>query len=235
MVRGLSDAAIERVLAERERAPFDDIEDLARRARLEQRDLQALVGANALAPLAGHRHNAMWQASALTPLPEVLESARFAEAALMLPAPSEGEDIAKDYRSVGLSMGRHPLALLREPLARLRVTDAETLHDFPHGRLARAAGLVTHRQRPETAKGVIFVTLEDDTGTVNVIVWPAVFERYRPAVLGAQLMVVYGVWQRDEDSGGQVTHLVAQRVEDRSALLGRLTRAELPLPSRDFH
>ncbi len=126
-------------------------------------------------------------------------------------------------------MGRHPLALLRRRLAQFGVQPAVVLRDYPDGRPARASGLVTHRQRPETAKGTMFVTLEDETGAVNVIVWPDLIDRYRKEILASRLMTVYGVWQRDEDTGGQVMHLIARRVVDHSALLGRL-RAR----SRDF-
>jgi len=104
------------------------------------------------------------------------------------------------------------------------------LRDYPAGRLARASGLVTHRQRPGTAKGTMFVTLEDETGTVNVIIWPDILERYRHEILGARLVTVYGIWQTDAATGGRVTHLVARRVADHSALLGRLATR-----SRDFH
>jgi error-prone DNA polymerase len=126
-------------------------------------------------------------------------------------------------------MGRHPLALLRPQLARFQVVTAEVLRTYPHGRLARASGLVTHRQRPETASGVVFLTLEDDTGAVNVIVWPDHLDRYRKAVLGGNLLTVYGTWQRDTETGGQVMNLLAKRIVDHSHLLGRLTTR-----SRDF-
>jgi error-prone DNA polymerase len=121
------------------------------------------------------------------------------------------------------------VALLRADLDRFKVQPAAVLRTFPDGRLARASGLVTHRQRPETAKGVVFITLEDDTGAVNVIVWPDVLERWRSAILGARLMTVFGVWQADTATGGQVMHLIAQRVVDHTALLGGLA-----LHSRDF-
>jgi error-prone DNA polymerase len=125
-----------------------------------------------------------------------------------------------DYASLGVPMGRHPVALLREALDGFRVQPAAALRTFPDGRLARASGLVTHRQRPETARGVVFVTLEDDTGTVNVIIWPDVLERWRREILGARLMTVFGTWQADTATGGQVMHLIAQRVVDHSELLG---------------
>jgi len=252
-VHGLSEAAARRLLAARaarlrERlclpsdAPlptplpgppqvfaFDSVEDLARAARLERRDLHALAQADALAQLAGHRANAHWESVALAAMPALLADARFDETPVALAAPNEGSEIVADYASIGIPMGRHPLALLRPWLVAFRVQPAAVLRDYPNGRLARASGLVTHRQRPETAKGTIFVTLEDETGAVNVIVWPTLLERYRKEVLAARLLTVYGVWQRDEETGGQVMHLVAQRVVDHTALLGRLRTG-----SRDF-
>ncbi len=236
-VRGLSPAAIERLVAAREQrrsergsAPlFDDVEDLARSASLEAHDLQCLAQANALRSLAGHRRQAHWQAAGVVRLPALLAEARFNEAQLELAPPTEGQEITADYRSLGLPMGRHPLALLRPRLARHDIATAQALHGLPNNRSARASGLVTHRQRPETAKGTIFVTLEDETGAINIIVWPKVFERYRREVLGAQLMTVFGTWQRDETSG-EVRHLVARRIFDHSLLLGRID-----VRSRDFH
>jgi len=219
----------ERTAAQPEAFAFDSVEDLARTARLDARDLQALARAGALAQLAGHRAAAHWEVAAVAPMPALLAHARFDEPPVALAAPTEGEEIVADYASLGLPMGRHPLALLRPLLSRLRVQPAAVLRDYPSGRLARASGLVTHRQRPETAKGVVFVTLEDDTGTVNVIVWPDLLERYRKEVLAASLMTVYGVWQRDDDTGGEVRHLLAQRVVDHTPLLGRLSAR-----SRDF-
>jgi error-prone DNA polymerase len=123
-----------------------------------------------------------------------------------------------DYRSQGLTLGRHPLALLRERLLEKRFMPASTLADYKDGQLARACGIVTVRQRPGTAKGVLFVTIEDETGNVNVIVWPSLVEQYRKEVLGATLLGIYGVWQRQ----GEVRHLVAKRMVDLSPMLGRL-------------
>jgi error-prone DNA polymerase len=130
-----------------------------------------------------------------------------------------------DYRALGLTLNRHPLALLREELNAFKILPAATLHGFPNGRLARASGLVTHRQRPQTAKGTMFVTLEDETGAVNVIVWPAVVEAQRQPLLAATLLTVYGQWQRE----GEVMHLVAKKLIDHSALLQGLVSR-----SRDF-
>jgi error-prone DNA polymerase len=235
-ISGLAQDAAQRLVAAREarRAagtwpPFRDVEDLAREARLERRELQALARADALATLAGHRIEAAWEAVAITAMPALLTEACFEEAPVTLPAMSEGEATVADYASLGMPMGRHPVALLRDELDRFQVQPAAVLRTFPDGRLARASGLVTHRQRPETARGVVFVTLEDDTGTVNVIIWPDVLERWRREILGARLMTVFGTWQADTATGGEVMHLIAQRVVDHSELLGGLTSR-----SRDF-
>jgi error-prone DNA polymerase len=131
-----------------------------------------------------------------------------------------------DYASLGLTLGRHPLALLRHRLSRLGLIDAEKMHGLPHGSTARVAGLVTCRQRPDTASGVVFVTLEDETGNINVVVWNRLVERQRRELLGARLLGVQGSIERD----GEVVHLVARRLVDYSALLGPLETA-----SRDFH
>ena len=143
-----------------------------------------------------------------------------------LPEPAEGESIFEDYAALGLSLGRHPLALLRPLLAKRRMRTAAELLVARHGQVVHAAGLVTCRQRPGTASGVIFVTLEDETGQVNVVVWRDVSARQRRVLLGAQLLAVHGVLERD----GDVAHLIAGRLEDLSPLLGGLTAA-----SRDFH
>ncbi len=225
-VRGLSAASIARIIEARNARnavfAFDDVEDLARCAQLDAAALRALADAGALLALAGHRRQAYWAAAAGRLSGGLLGHTRIDEAPITLAAPTEGEDIVADYRSLGIPMGRHPLALLRTQLDRLRIEPASVLASYSDGRIARASGLVTHRQRPETARGTVFVTLEDDTGTVNVIIWPAVFERFRGAVLSAQLMSVYGHWQRQEHGGGTVSHLVAARIIDHSEMLGAL-------------
>ncbi|WP_250514186.1 dsDNA nuclease domain-containing protein [Caballeronia sp. INDeC2] len=122
-------------------------------------------------------------------------------------------------RDLLATLGRHPLSLLRPTLLEQRLVPASTLMTYPNGRLARGCGLVTVRQRPGTAKGVMFVTLEDETGNVNVIVWPSLLEKFRREALGAALLAVYGTWQCE----GEVRHLIAQRLVDMSHLLGGLT------------
>lgn len=130
-----------------------------------------------------------------------------------------------DYRYIGLTLGRHPLSFLRERLSKMRFIPSDVLVGFSNDQLARGCGIVTVRQRPGTAKGVVFITLEDEMGTVNVICWPTLVEQFRREVMGAQLLGVYGIWQSENN----VRHLVAKRLVDLSHLLG-----ELETRSRDF-
>ena len=226
MVKGLSQAGAERVLAARRERPFAGVDDLARRARLDARDLRRLAAAGALKALADHRRRAYWDVAGVEAPTPLLAETPVIEAPPPLRPPTEGEDLVADYASLGLTLGRHPLALLRDRLARMRLATAEEIRRLPHGRLARACGIVTGRQRPDTASGVVFVTLEDETGYVNVVVWRDLGERQRRELLGARLMAVHGVVERE----GEVVHLVARRLVDESALLGRLVTS-----SRDFH
>jgi error-prone DNA polymerase len=238
-IHSLSAQVIERIVAARQPlGQFASVEDLAIQADLDRSDLNTLAAAGALRTLAGNRHQAVWQTSGQHRMPAVLKRSRIHEPTLELAAPTEGEDLVADYASLGLTLGRHPLAVLRDQLTGMRVASAAALNTLAHGRLARAAGLVTHRQRPSTANGTLFVSLEDETGMVNVIVWPDVLARFYKPVLYSQLMVVYGVWQRDQHidptAPGQVRHLLAQRVEDQTALLNELIGG-LAAGSRDFH
>ena len=226
MVKGLSQAGAERIAATRATAQFADVEDLARRAELDRRDLRNLAAAGALAALAGHRRAAHWQAAGAQERPLLLRDAPIRDRHPALPAPTESEDIVADYRSLGLTLGRHPLALLRHRLQRLQLTSASELLKLPNGQPARTAGIVTCRQRPSTAKGVVFVTLEDETGYINVVVWNDLVERQRRELLGSSLLGVDGVLQKE----GEVVHLVARRLTDYTRLLSGL-KAE----SRDFH
>jgi error-prone DNA polymerase len=225
-VGGLALDAARRIVEARAAGPFASVEDLARRAALDAQALQSLAQADALRGLTGHRHQAAWAVAGVDTRPTaMLRDTRVHEAAATLAPPSEVQTMLADYRALGLTLNRHPVALLREALSRFRVQPAAVLKTYPHGRLARASGLVTHRQRPETAKGTTFVTLEDETGAVNVIVWPRVFEAHRRELLGTQLLTVYGQWQRE----GGVMHLVAMKLIDHSPLF-----AGLVARSRDF-
>jgi error-prone DNA polymerase len=225
LVRGLSREAGWRIEEARAIRPFTDLRDLALRARLERTELQALAAANALSALSGHRRQALWEAVAGAPDKGLLRQAGVAEPLPALAPPSEGQDILGDYRSLGLTLGRHPVALLRTRLEEKRFMPADVLHTYANGQFARGCGIVTVRQRPETANGTMFVTLEDETGLVNVIVWPTLVEQQRRELLGASLLGVYGIWQSEHG----VQHLVAKRLVDLSAWLGKLNTH-----SRDF-
>ncbi|CAG4895487.1 error-prone DNA polymerase [Paraburkholderia saeva] len=225
LLRGMKDGAAERIENARAVRPFGSVNDLARRAQLDRKDLYVLADANALASLAGNRREALWQSVAAVPDRDMLAAAAVQDETPQLGAPTEAHDIVADYRSFGLTLGRHPLELLRPQLHANRLMPASTLRTYRDGRLARGCGLVTVRQRPGTAKGVMFVTLEDETGNVNVIVWPSLLEKQRKEALGASLLAVYGTWQCQ----GEVRHLVAQRLVDMSHLLGGLHTA-----SKDF-
>jgi error-prone DNA polymerase len=215
-IGGLKEDAAARIVEARAQGPFASPEDLARRARLDAHQLGLLAQADALKPIIGHRHQAAWAVAGVdTRATPLLQATRTHEAAAALAAPAAAAETLADYRAVGLTLGTHPVALLRAQLARFKVLPAAVLNDFPHGRLARASGLVTHRQRPETAKGTVFVTLEDETGAVNVICWPQVVERQRRPLLAATLLTVYGIWQRE----GAVRHLVARQLVDHTPLL----------------
>jgi error-prone DNA polymerase len=233
LVGGLSAGAGQRIEAARRQAAFTSTEDLSLRAQLDVRDLNALAAGDALKSLSGHRRQQVWDAAARHRAPALLRGAPVNEEALLLDAAHEGEEIVFDYASLGLTLRRHPLALLRERLARKGFMNAEQLAALPHGRTVSACGIVTVRQQPQTAKGTMFVTLEDETGPVNVIVWKSVREAQRDALLRSRLLAVRGTWQRDVDNGGQVCHLVAVRLMDLTPLLGRL--AGQSSKSRDFH
>jgi error-prone DNA polymerase len=226
LVRGLTEAGAARIVAARRERAFTSATDLAHRARLDKRDLAALADADALAALSGHRHEATWDVAGVERLPTLLAGAAFDEAQPSLAPPTEGQDIVADYRRLGLTLRRHPLALLRGQLRKRRLATAEDVLRAPHGRLVRTAGIVIGRQRPDTASGVVFVTIEDETGATNVIVWRDLGDRQRRELLGARLLGVYGKVERE----GAVVHVLAGRLVDMTPLLGAL-----PTRSRDFH
>jgi error-prone DNA polymerase len=230
LVSSLSLEAAQRIPLARAQQQFSSTEDLAQRAALDAVDLNALASADALISLSGHRRQQVWDASALHRAPLLLREAAVNELPFKLPGAPEGEEVCLDYASLGLTLRAHPLSLLRNQLSKMKLLTSAELHRLPNGRLVRACGLVTMRQSPGTAKGVTFVTLEDETGTVNVIVWKALKDRQRSELLHARLMAVHGTWQRDESSGGQVCHVVAGFLRDLTPLLG-----DLMTQSREFH
>ncbi|WP_374690736.1 error-prone DNA polymerase, partial [Accumulibacter sp.] len=225
-IAGLPEAAAKRLQAARAQRPFASVADLAGRARLQRRDLDLLAAAGALADLAGHRRQAAWAAAGVSLQLDLLHDTPPPESAVDLAAASEGENLVADYASTGLSLGRHPLCLLRDRLTAQRFVTACQLQAAADRQLLRAAGIVTCRQRPGTASGIVFVTLEDETGLANIVVHSRLAERQRRELLGARLLGVLGQVQRE----GTVVHLVAKRLVDLSVLLGRL-----PTTSRNFH
>ena len=227
LISGMREAAAQRIVGARAAAAFATVEDMAMRAELDAHDLRCLSSADALATLAGHRPNAVWEAVGIDTRPtEMLREARTFEDPVEFAEPAEGASIADDYASMGLTLRRHPLALLRGRLAARGVRTADSLRRRARDRdQVWASGIVTHRQQPSTASGVIFATLEDETGTVNIIVWPSIAEEQRAALRGSALLTVQGTWQSEKG----VHSLVAAKLIDDSALLGRLR-----IFSRDF-
>lgn len=226
-ITGLSKQAGERIEALCARQVPATTHELASQADLTRHDMNALADANALLALSGHRRMARWQA-ANHALKGLLHNAPIHDAAVPeLPPLAEGQEITADYHSLGLTLGRHPLALLRPTLRDQRFVEAAILaSDYPDRRLTRACGIVTTRQRPSTSKGVVFVTLEDETGNVNVIIRPDLAERQQAELVRSKLMGVYGVWQRQEG----ICHLIASRLVDLTPLMGQLRTR-----SRNFH
>jgi len=227
LISGLTEAQGKMIEAVRRRdGLFTHVDELGARAALKRRALEQLARAGALQSLAGHRRAAQWSALGIETLPGALAGASAGEEPLELVPPTEAEDISLDYRSLGLTLGRHPLALLRAKLERLRVRRATDLPKLPHGRKIRVAGIVTHRQRPGTASGVIFMSLEDETGMSNLIVWPSVQALFRQAVFTARMVIIQGELQNEQN----VTHVIVERIRDYTHWLGKLRTS-----SRDFH
>jgi len=225
-ISGFSRRVAESLAVDRQKRPFSSVADLAARLGLQRRDLDLLAAADALHSLAGHRRQAAWETSAAVVQGDLFDGLPAREASTELPAPSAGENLVADYRSLGLTLRQHPLTLLRPQLFERRFVTAAELKAAGHRALVRVAGIVVGRQRPGTATGVVFVTLEDESGLTNVVVQPQLVDKQRRELLGSTLLGVYGQVQKE----GAVVHLVAKRLVDLSAWLGRLETS-----SRDFH
>jgi error-prone DNA polymerase len=225
-IKGLSEAAGKKVADLRKRSGrFKSIQQLVECTSLNCRDLGALAAAGALKSLDGHRHKVRWTVAGVEEPTPLLTSMDRYEAAPMLRKPTEGQDIVADFKSLGLSLGRHPMALLRNQLSLRRYIHCAELAAIPTGRQVRVAGLVITKQRPGTASGVTFITLEDETGHANLIVWRKTAEEQRGVLLGARLMGIEGELQIE----GKVIHVIVRKMIDHSRLLGALT-----VPSREF-
>ena len=225
MIKGLSSDAAHRIVTHR--SEHLTVDQIVRLAGLNKKDLRALAGADALSSAIGNRHQANWWARGLdlNP-PELFRHLPSTQESLNLPTPTKGENIVADYRSLGLTLREHPLHLLRSELNKRKISTAEKIKTLRSGQSVRAAGIVTSRQRPSTSSGVVFVTLEDETGYTNVVIWNRIASEQRQILMNAQLMVVSGHVERD----GEVIHLIAKKLIDYSPLLGKLTTT-----SRDFH
>ena len=247
MASGLANDDGARLVAARAPGPFADVADLWRRAGLGPGALERLAEADAFRPGLGlARRDALWAIKALKadplplfaaakdeegrPLPEVSETA------MRLKAMSEGREVVEDYTHVGLTLRRHPVALMRGQLDDMGYTPCAAIAELKDGRRIKTAGLVLVRQKPASAKGVMFLTIEDETGIANLVVWPDLYERQRPVVLGSGLLGVEGRIQRE----GDVIHVISQRLANLSDLLASLgdapeaDEATLPVRSRSF-
>lgn len=226
MVRGLREELARRIAQARGQRAFEGIEDLSCRAGLDATARERLADAGALRGLAGHRHRARWAVAGVEPqLPLFAGQDVMTETAVSLPLPSLGEEMLTDYASLGTTLGPHPLSLLRGQLKALRCRSSRELPGLEHDRPLSVAGLVIGRQRPQTASGVTFITLEDEFGLVNVVVWRDLAERQRRVFLQAQLLQVRG--RLESESG--VRHVIAEQLVDLTPLL-----SGLDVPSRDF-
>ena len=227
MVKGLSQEASLSIVKARQAGQFSDIQELVFRCRINKRDLESLAAADALSALSGDRHRAFWQASAVDKISADFSNSFFSDERfikndfgvdVLLPPVSEKENVFGDYASTGFTLRAHPVALYREHLNYYKVFLASELNNISDKVSVKVVGLVTSRQRPMTASGVTFLTLEDESGFTNVVVWPRLSERLRPVVRQSTLMGVIGQVQESEG----VTHLIAQELVDLSHWLGAL-------------
>jgi error-prone DNA polymerase len=225
MVKGLPETAGRAIAERRDTQAYRSTQQLLERAGLERRELEALASAGALRALEGHRHQARWAVAGVEKPGGLFASMDRFEATPLLRKPTEGQNIVADYKNIGLTLERHPMYLVRHRLDRYRYKPAERLRDMATGQDISVAGLVITKQRPGTASGVTFVTLEDETGHINLVVWKHVAERDRAALLNARLLGVRGELQIETN----VIHVIARKLIDHTSMLG-----DLEVKSRDF-
>ncbi|MBS0569280.1 MAG: error-prone DNA polymerase [Proteobacteria bacterium] len=224
-IRGLSEDAGRRVAQARSRQSFRDVEDLCERAGLDARERKLLADAGALKGLAGHRHRARWQVAGVERTLPLFEGNPASETEIVLRPPTAADDVWVDYATTGQTLGPHPLSFVRGQLRAQRCRSAREAGELAHGASLRYAGLVLMRQQPATASGITFVTLEDETGTLNAIVWRDVARRYWRVFRESSLLAIDGTIERHDG----VQHLIARCLQDYSSLLARLDAR-----SRDF-
>ena len=227
IVKNLSQNGGERLVAARTKRIFRDTDDLTYRAQLNYTDLQALAIAGALNSIIySHRRQAIWNISGLQPRIPIFSPSHDAEAIPMLRRPNETEETCADYASMGLTLGTHPIALLRPQLIELRCVTSREVHQHASGNIIQVAGLVVTRQKPSTAKQVTFVTLEDETGSVNLIVWGSIAKKHRQILSRSTLLGAWGIIQKKDN----VLHLITKTLLDYTHMLNNLTTH-----SRNFH
>src|SRR5205085_490131 len=224
-IDGLQREAAERLAAKR---PYGAVEELRTRGGVPVHAIQRLAAADAFRSMGLDRRAALWDSRALKPAPDLplfvhadAHDEGVESEPAKLPAMPLAEHVVNDYQTIRLSLKAHPMAFLREHYAGRKFVTADRLNTIKDGRRLSIAGLVLIRQRPGSAKGVVFITIEDETGVANLVVWPDVFGKQRKIVMGARLMAVHGIIQRDPDS--DVIHVVAQRLEDHSDMLRHLS------------
>ena len=233
MIKGLNPDAATRITQARAQQPFTNIADIKRRAQLDDATIQALAAADAFANLTGHRREALWVALGTGADADLFHApidSKTDIAQAQLKIPTEAANVLADYITTGLSLRRHPVALLRPQLGKSARWDAQKIREARAGQLVHVTGIVTCRQRPTTASGTTFVTLEDETGYVNVIVWSRVAERQRKALVFSRLMQVSGVVEREQT----VVHVVAGLLSDLTGLLAAQL-GDMAIASREFH
>jgi error-prone DNA polymerase len=236
-VDGLQRDAADRLVARR---PYRSVEELRRRGGVPAHAIQRLAAADAFRSISLDRRAALWDSRALRQAPD-LPLFAYAEARdegsesepAQLPAMPLSEHVVNDYQTIRLSLKAHPMGFLREHYESQKFITAEQLKSIKDGKRLSIAGLVLIRQRPGSAKGVVFITIEDETGIANLVIWPDIFGKQRKIVMGARLMAVHGIVQRDEDDG--VIHVIARRLEDHSSMLRHLSedRFDAPLSHGD--
>jgi error-prone DNA polymerase len=229
MVNGLAQATARRLVDARD-APFEDVADLKARARLDRGSLRRLAAADAMRSMGIDRRQALWQVQGLIDAPDLpifahVEAAQAGpDPVVALPAMPRAEQVVIDYQTTRLSLKAHPMAFYRTSLRRQGYVSTADLARARPGAHVALAGLVLVRQKPGSAKGVCFITLEDEAGVANLVIWPKLFKTFRPVIMGARLMVVRGRVQTD----GEVIHVVADHLEDRSDRLDRLSQDRMP-------
>ncbi|MFT7686686.1 MAG: error-prone DNA polymerase [Candidatus Azotimanducaceae bacterium] len=225
-IKGLRKATAIKIIALRKTTPITNLQSLARLARLDQGDLDRLTEGGAFRSLSGHRYQTHWDNKAILTNDAFPAFDQIAEKEkIYLNAPKETDDLRADYTSLGLTLGRHPMAILREEKPFSQFKTAKDLTQLNHGRFVQVAGIVTGRQRPSSASGVIFLTLEDETDNINIVVWTRVLETFRTAVVQGRLLRIKGIMERKDS----VIHVIAGHVEDMSQYLEHFS-----LKSRDF-